>query len=313
MIGRIPFLMLSICLIALGDIATGGGTYANAESPGNAAARPAVAEPEISENVFEFEGRHIVYIEAGAGDTVYLAHGAACDYTDWRKQISSIGERFHVIAADEPFLGKSDPGPLPRDLRWSAAAIWALLDHLQVERVVFVGHSGGASLCREMYLARQARVRGFVSVDSGTGGKISSKERDKRTLVLPPAYLAQAEKNREALADMGRATDFPSDLNIAILRKHQAARQRYLKLVKRQRAPLSTKPDTPKWCKVPLLLFTSGRGRMGQEDLSPDWIENHAAGRDARVVVVRDTGHWIMLEQPEVFNRQLIRFLQSLP
>lgn len=291
----------------------GGGTPANADSPGKAAARPAIAEAAISENVFEFEGKRIAYVEAGAGDAVYLAHGAACDYTDWRKQLGPLSEGFHVIAADEPFFGKSDPGPLPRDLRWSAAAIWALLDHLQVERVVLVGHSGGAGLCHEMYFARQARVRGFVSVDSGTGGKISSKERDKRGLVLPPAHRARAEKNREALADMGRVTDFPSDLNIAILRKHQAARQRYLKLVKGQRAPLATKSDTSKWCKVPLLLFTSGRGRMGQEDLSLGWIEEHAAGRDARVVVVRETGHWIMLEQPEVFNRELIRFLRSLP
>ena len=52
---------------------------------------------------------------------------------------------------------------------------------------------------------------------------------------------------------------------------------------------------------------------MGQEDLPADFLEKRVAGEDARVVVIRDSGHWVMLEQPEIFNRELIRFVQALP
>ena len=288
--------------------------------PGEANRKPGVFRPgptatEDLEQVFKFEEKRIVYVDTGAGDAVYLAHGNACAYTDWHQQLGPLAEHFRVIAADEPFSGKSDPGPIPRDHRWAAAAIWALLDHAGVDRVVLVGHSGGASLCREMYFQQPQRVRGFVSVDSGTGGKLLPRDRDWRPLVMPSSMGLRTGENQKVLAAMGRPMDYPSDLNVAILHECQAHKQRCAELTGGQMVPRCTWSDDPKWCKAPLLLFTSGRGRMGRQDLPPDprqWIKTHAAGHDAQVVVIRDAGHWVMLEQPKVFNQELIRFVRGL-
>ena len=313
-----PLLMHLLGYMALGYavmIVIGCVTDSGRASRETGGAKPEPGSFEDLEKVFKFEARRIAYVDAGTGDAVYLAHGNACTSNDWREQFGPLSEHFRVIAADEPFLGKSDPGPLPRDHRWVATAIWALMDHAGVERLVIVGHSGGASLCREMYLQQPQRVRGFVSVDSGTGGKLLPRDRDGRPLVMPPQLRHRTEENQKVLAAMGRQTDYPSDLNVAILREHEASKPRYLQLTGGQNAPLCTESDDPKWCKVPLLVFTSGRGRMGEQDLTPDpqtWLETRAAGHDAQVVVIRDAGHWVMLEQPQLFNRELIRFVQSL-
>ena len=262
---------------------------------------------------FVHEGRRVVYVEAGRGETVLLIHGSSCDHSDYREQFAPLSERFRVIAPDAPFFGNSDPGPLPRDLRQTAAALWALLDHLGVHRVVLVGHSGGAAMCMNMYLAQPQRVRAFVSVDSGTGGKLGG-EPYKRPRVLSAKLQAQFERNRADLEKMKRLHDYPSDVNTARLKFHYTVgKARYQKATGGKTGMTGAQPSERKWCKSPLLLFTSGRGRMGQEDLPANFLEKQAAGEDARVIVIRDSGHWVMLEQPEIFNRELIRFVEALP
>ena len=267
----------------------------------------------LPEKTFVHEGRRIAYVEAGAGEAILLVHGGSCDHSDYREQFGPLSKHFRVIAPDAPFFGNSDPGPLPRDLRQTASALWALLDHLGVRRVVLVGHSGGALMCMNMYLAQPQRVRAFVSVDSGTGGKLGGEMHD-RPIVLSKELQVQFERNRAELAKLKRLHDYPSDVNTARLKHHRfVGKPRYLKATGGMGAVTGAQPPEPKWCKAPLLLFTAGRGRMGQDDLPPGFLQKRAAGENARVVVIRESGHWIMLEQPETFNRELIRFVQALP
>jgi pimeloyl-ACP methyl ester carboxylesterase len=258
------------------------------------------------------EGRRIVYVDVGEGDAILLAHGRACEHADWRRQLGQLSKNFRVIAADEPFCGASDPGPLPPNIGQTAAALWALLDHADVGRVVLVGHSGGASTCRAMYRMHPGRVRAFVSVDSSTGGKISHSILKTHPQVLSPEQESQWERNREELKELGKSGDYPSDANLICLRRFKHGKR--VRAVKTQGMDevAKTDPSERKWCKVPLLLFTAGRGRMGQEDLGPDWLEKNAAGEQARVIVIRESGHWLMYEAPDIFNRELTQFVEAI-
>lgn len=267
---------------------------------------------DIEPTFFVHEGRRIAVVEAGRGPSLLLLHGHRCDHHDWRAQFGPLSADHRVIAPDAPFCGRSDPGPLPPDADWTARALWALLDHLDVRGVVLVGHSGGAFIAQRMVLQQPDRVRAVVSVDSAAGGKIAAAERESRPRVLSPQLAAQWRRNHAGLESLGRGWDYPSDVNLAVLQRNQERRLAFERAT--QGLPeVAVAPAERRWCRVPLLLFTSGRGRMGPEDLPADWLGRHAAGDDARVVVVRESGHWIMLEAPELFNAELVRFVAELP
>ena len=196
------------------------------------------------------EGRRIVYVDAGGGQAVLLVHGFSCDHSDYRRQFGPLSEHFRVIAPDAPFFGSSDPGPLPHDFRQTAAALWALLDHLNIRRVVLVGHSGGAGMCMNMYLAQPQRVRALVSVDSGAGGKLEAL-RSERPMVLSEQLRAQSERNRADLEKTKRPHDYPSDINTARLKLHYGINKaRYKKATGGSTAVTAAQPRRRKWCKA---------------------------------------------------------------
>ena len=59
--------------------------------------------------------------------------------------------------------------------------------------------------------------------------------------------------------------------------------------------------------------FSTGRGRIRQDDPEALDLQKRLPADDARFVVVTKSGHGIHEEQSEIFNRELLDFLQSLP
>ena len=193
-------------------------------------------------------------------------HGAGgADAAEWELQIPSLcaaGYRvFYPLRADhEP----SDP----HSARYKGACdVLALLDASQVNRAVLVGHSAGGSVAMQFYLSWPERVRAIVSVDSAAFGKLSCKGLaqqgyDEKTRAL-------YEKNKDILNKLGRAWDYPSDENVQRLANRAALRK-----TQRDSVAKATPKATPntrsvpegKFCKVPLLVFTTGRGHIRPDE-----------------------------------------------
>jgi pimeloyl-ACP methyl ester carboxylesterase len=68
-------------------------------------------------------------------------------------------------------------------------------------------------------------------------------------------------------------------------------------------------PDTGKFITCPLLVFHTGRGKLGPEDVSPDWIARNIRAADVEYVVRREVSHWPWVELPEWFLSRLEPFL----
>jgi len=85
--------------------------------------------------------------EAGAEAPLLLVHGLGGRRQHWERVIPAISRTRRVLAIDLPGFGKS-PLPVagPLDLPGMADAIAALVRHLSLGRVVFVGHSFGGPL-----------------------------------------------------------------------------------------------------------------------------------------------------------------------
>src|ERR1700730_15918806 len=92
----------------------------------------------------------IHYLQRGQGEALLLIHGLGCTGADWAFQVAALERDYRVIVPDLPGSGHS---PAPRDgydIKGYAAALWRLLDHLNIERVNIVGFSLGGAVALEM-------------------------------------------------------------------------------------------------------------------------------------------------------------------
>jgi pimeloyl-ACP methyl ester carboxylesterase len=98
------------------------------------------------------------YLRRGRGEPLLLIHGLGGSGADWAFQVSALEKRFSVIVPDLPGSGHSPPPPDEYTIGGFAAALWSLLDHLQVSRVNIIGFSLGGAVALEMAAQRPASV-----------------------------------------------------------------------------------------------------------------------------------------------------------
>jgi len=117
-------------------------------------------------------GIRMGYYEAGPitdKPPVVLCHGWPELAFSWRHQIKALGDAgIRVVAPDQRGYGATDrPEPVESyDLEHLTADLAGLLDHLQVERAVFVGHDWGGFVAWGMPLRHPHRVAGVVGVNT---------------------------------------------------------------------------------------------------------------------------------------------------
>src|ERR1700744_3049524 len=84
------------------------------------------------------------------GPTLMLAHGFGCDQSLWRLITERLAPDFWIVVFDHVGCGSSDPSPWgeKRDSRLGgyAADILDMVDELDLDEVVFVGHSVAAMI-----------------------------------------------------------------------------------------------------------------------------------------------------------------------
>jgi pimeloyl-ACP methyl ester carboxylesterase len=260
------------------------------------------------------DGRRIEYYDIGQGPVVMLIHGANCDAADWSSVIEPLAARYRLIIPDGlvyPF------GP------WD---LWLLLDELDISTVALVGHSKGAAKSVNMYRFRPSQVWALVSIDDElVGGMLRAW--DLPNSRCPPHVRALHEKNDIELAKLDPTLigSYPSDANISRLKLYfktreqtpqQRAQGRPHPVAHEMSKPLSAKPEpiprTINFIRCPLLVFNAGYGKAEASDppeAGETWLGEPIQAEEYEYVVVRDSGHWIWLDQPQIFLEQILSFL----
>lgn len=112
----------------------------------------------------------IFYAPGGTGTLpVVCLHGAGGTHQHWGLQLAALRSAMRICTLDLPGHGRSS-GPGCRSVADYSAAVVAVLDALQDERVVLAGHSMGGGVALTTALNHPERVAGLVLV--GTGAKL---------------------------------------------------------------------------------------------------------------------------------------------
>jgi epoxide hydrolase A/B len=98
-----------------------------------------------------------------------LCHGWPELAFSWRHQIKALSDAgIRVIAPDQRGYGATDrPEPVEAyDIEHLTADLVGLLDHLQIEKAIFVGHDWGGFVVWQMPLRHPDRVAGVVGINT---------------------------------------------------------------------------------------------------------------------------------------------------
>jgi pimeloyl-ACP methyl ester carboxylesterase len=98
---------------------------------------------------------------------VLAVHGITANSHAWRPVARALGDRAALIAPDLRGRARSSELPGPYGMAAYVADLLALLDRLDLQRSVVVGHSLGAYAVARLAADHPARVRAAVLVDGG--------------------------------------------------------------------------------------------------------------------------------------------------
>ncbi len=144
---------------------------------------PAQAQEEVTPqdladpdgHFIEIDNAQIYYVERGSSDdpAIMLLHGFGGSTFTWRDNMDPLVDAgYRVIAFDRPPYGLSDKNP---DLDFTpqgyALLTSALMDALNIETAVLVGHSAGGAVIAQFAIDYPERVDGLVFVAGALGGR----------------------------------------------------------------------------------------------------------------------------------------------
>ena len=93
--------------------------------------------------VFEYLGKSLYYKDEGNGRVLVLLHGYPESLAIWDAFAAELSKEFRVIRPDLPGLGDSEQIAEIQGMEMMAVAVKELLDSLEINECVMVGHSMG--------------------------------------------------------------------------------------------------------------------------------------------------------------------------
>jgi pimeloyl-ACP methyl ester carboxylesterase len=251
------------------------------------------------------DGAKVHWTSKGSGkEAVILVHGWTCDETSWDFQVPALSREYRVITLDLPGHGKSDP---PKDGKFSmtvfARAVESVRAEAKVDKTVLVGHSMGTPVIREYARMHPQRVAGLVPVDGlliiGGPGRAGRGAPDPAAMTGP-----QGMKARETMIRGMFTPATPAAIQQHVLKMMLAppeATASGAMLATFDTANLNNEVST-----VPVLGIYAGNSPMTNRESLKKVFPN------SEYVQVAGTGHFVMMERPEEFNRLLLAFLGKI-
>ena len=234
--------------------------------------------------------------------TVIFIHGWTCDSSSWTAQVPAFAKKYRVITLNLPGHGQSAS---PKDGKLSmglfARAVEAVRAETKADRVVLVGHSMGAPVIREYARLYPQHVAGLVAVD----GPLDLRGFPPPSFQQPPPMVgSEGVKAREKMIQGMFTPQTPQPLQQHILKMmlgtSEATANGAMAAVF---DPSLSKTDV---IKAPALSVYAGTAQMPDSKVMKEVLPN------SEVTQVAGTGHFVMMEKPEEFNRVLTSFLDKI-
>lgn len=226
-----------------------------------------------------------------------LIHGAGGMHLYWPPEIRRL-PGYKIFALDLPGHGKS-PGMEQQSISEYCARVTDWLDALDLEKIIFAGHSMGGAIALMMALEQPSRVHGLILLGAGA-----------RLRVHPDFLVGSANQTNfptvvKMVIDWGFSPQAPSRLK-------ELANQRMV-----ESRPHVLHGDfmacdgfdvTMRLGEIscPTLVICGEQDRLTPLRYAQFLVDRI---RDARLEIIPGSGHMVMLEKPRVVKDVMQRFL----
>lgn len=112
-------------------------------------------------------GLDLFYEVAGTGKPLVLLHGAYMNNDTWGGLKESLAEKYQVIAVETQLHGRTGDRDTPITYENMSADIVGLLDHLKIDKAIFVGYSMGGATAIRVAIDHPERVERIVAASAG--------------------------------------------------------------------------------------------------------------------------------------------------
>jgi 3-oxoadipate enol-lactonase len=267
----------------------------------------------MSKGLARVRGIEMAYDDTGGeGAALVLLHGFPFDRSMWSGQASALGKEFRVVAPDLRGMGETPLGDGAVTMEALAADVAALLDELNLGRVVLCGLSMGGYVAFEFFRKFPGRVRALVLADTRPQadteeGRRAREENAQRALKEGMAPIVESTLPKllstETRERGGEVLESVRALMLGTSPEGAAAALRAMALRRSQTDLLPS-------IKVPTLIIVGG-----EDSITPpaDAEAMSTKIEGARLFIIEGAGHLSNVERPEEFNRALVDFMRALP
>ncbi len=277
------------------------------------------AHETISSRTAEIDGIKLHYMTAGHGTPLILLHGYAETSLMWKPIIPALAERFTVIAPDLPGVGDSDIPDHGLDMKSAAIRIHDLAKSLGVKKAEVVGHDIGLMVAYAYAAQFPAEVTKLVLMDAflpGVGGWEGVYNNPniwhfRFNGPTPEALVQGRERTYFEYFWNDLAADKTHSIPEADRKAYTAAyarpgrmRAAWAYFVSFQQAAKDFAVLSQTKLTMPVLTI-GGEKSLG-EVLGQ---QTKLVATDVTVVVLKETGHWVLEERPKDTTEALQKFL----
>jgi pimeloyl-ACP methyl ester carboxylesterase len=265
------------------------------------------------------DGIKIHYLSAGHGPSVILLHGYAETSRMWRPLIPKLVDKFTVIAPDLPGIGESDIPKDGLDMKTAAIRIHGLAKSLGITKSRVVGHDIGLMVAYAYAAQFPAEVEKLVVMDAflpGVQGWELAYDSPNfwhfRFHGPTPEALVEG---REKIYFAYFWNDLAADKNHSLPESDRTSYVAAYSRPGRMRAGwayFASWPDTAKdfaqmaQTQLTMPVLSIAGEKASALILGP---QMKLVASDVQVIVLKDTGHWLMEERPKETMDALVAFL----
>jgi pimeloyl-ACP methyl ester carboxylesterase len=250
------------------------------------------------------DGIPIHFASVGTGPALVLVHGWTCDSTSWAAQVTAFSKKYRVITLDLPGHGQSGS---PKDGKFSmdlfARAVEAVRAEAGAQRIVLVGHSMGAPVIRQYAHSYPEHVAGLVAVDGPIDMRAFAAPASGQG--LPPVTGPDGLKTRETMIRSMFTPNTPAPVQQHVLSMMLAAPEA---TAAGAMAAVFEDPSI-RWTdaiNAPTFAIYAGTNKV------PDLATVQQVVPSFTATQIAGTGHFVMMEKPDEFNRALGGFLDKI-
>ncbi|HMK50448.1 MAG TPA: alpha/beta hydrolase [Thermodesulfovibrionales bacterium] len=276
---------------------------------------------EVTEHDTEINGVRLHYLRAGHGPAVILLHGYTQTSRMWRPVIALLADKFTVIAPDLPGIGDSGIPTDGLDMKMASIRIHALARSLGIEKARVVGHDIGLMVAYAYAAQFPAETEKLVLMDAFLPG-VAGWE----TVYNAPGiwHFRFNGPTPEALVQGRERTyfehfwnDFAADKTRSIPEADRAAYTTAYARPGRMRAGWAYFVSFPQTAqefaelsqtKLSMPVLSVGGEKANGHLLAQ---QTKIVASDTAVVVLKNTGHWVLEENPKETTEALMNFLEK--